>query len=231
MSVRKTMSLQTKKRKNARSPASSSSLRYWRSKVGLRPCLLENTWRLSYAHNVSVVAALEHKILEFLYQVSILIFIYIYICFVLFCLFVFTFEMSALRLPQQAQPSLIRVHVHTCTRPDMTSIIPQANSVRLYEMGEGVNMIRVRAKLNDESTELYDLAPAVVTWVRDATPPELKWRWTPEEVGVMMKYSFYFCFTLLPSAIFVAIIVCASSCTRIVHIGLFHRVLFFDQIR
>ena len=50
----------------------------------------------------------------------------------------------------------------------------------LYEIGEGVNMIRVRAQ--DASTELYDLAPAEVTWIRDATPPKMEWEWTPEEV-------------------------------------------------
>lgn len=53
--------------------------------------------------------------------------------------------------------------------------------MKLYEIGEGVNRIRVRA--HDGETELYDLAPAEVVWVRDATPPQLDWLWTPEQVG------------------------------------------------
>lgn len=52
--------------------------------------------------------------------------------------------------------------------------------MKLYEIGEGVNRIRVRA--HDQETELYDLAPAEVVWVRDATPPLLEWLWTPEQV-------------------------------------------------
>lgn len=53
--------------------------------------------------------------------------------------------------------------------------------MKLYEIGEGVNRIRVRA--HDEETELYDMAPVEVVWVRDATPPELEWLWVPETVG------------------------------------------------
>lgn len=57
----------------------------------------------------------------------------------------------------------------------------------LYEIGEGVNRIRVRA--HDSETELYDLAPAEVVWVRDATPPQLDWLWTPEEVGSSLRFA------------------------------------------
>lgn len=52
--------------------------------------------------------------------------------------------------------------------------------MKLYEIGEGVNMIRVRAQ--DSSTDLFDAAPAEFMWVRDATAPQLQWKWTPEEV-------------------------------------------------
>lgn len=59
--------------------------------------------------------------------------------------------------------------------------------MRLYEIGEGINMLRVRAQ--DAGTELYDLVPVEVKWVRDATRPQLQWKWTPEEVRGRLYHS------------------------------------------
>lgn len=97
--------------------------------------------------------------------------------------------------PFRGTPFLIRVrNVHRSSSPHHPCLLlcrrhrrrhvldhDKADSVKLYEIGEGVNRIRVRA--HDAETELYDLAPAEVVWVRDATAPQLDWLWTPEEVG------------------------------------------------
>ncbi|CAB1108211.1 unnamed protein product [Ectocarpus sp. CCAP 1310/34] len=87
--------------------------------------------------------------------------------------------------------------VNSETDWDRLEWLPTADSVTLYEIGEGVNRIRVRA--HDSETELYDLAPAEVVWVRDATPPQVEWLWTPEEVSHLSNALFEFtCLGELP---------------------------------